>query len=63
MIKFVYTDKEKSHEYSTCTPDLVNCPDGVCDELEQLYPHLCPQDCTSKLFSHFSYLLRYVFVH
>ncbi|XP_013381944.1 proto-oncogene tyrosine-protein kinase receptor Ret-like [Lingula anatina] len=31
--------------YGTCTPDVRTCPDGVCDELERLQPHLCLQDC------------------
>ncbi|CAG0891255.1 unnamed protein product [Darwinula stevensoni] len=31
--------------YSTCSQDLHTCPDGRCDELEQLHPWLCPQDC------------------
>ncbi|XP_074649140.1 proto-oncogene tyrosine-protein kinase receptor Ret-like [Tubulanus polymorphus] len=30
---------------STCTPSATYCPDGVCDELEELFPKLCPQDC------------------
>ena len=33
-------------EYSTCSPDLTHCPDRHCDELEDLVPLLCPQDCT-----------------
>lgn len=31
--------------YATCTPNLATCPDGVCDELEEIDPMLCPQDC------------------
>ncbi|XP_028917087.1 proto-oncogene tyrosine-protein kinase receptor Ret [Ornithorhynchus anatinus] len=32
--------------YSTCTPSLKTCPDGVCDTVESRYPAICPQDCT-----------------
>ena len=35
-------------KYSTCSPNLVTCPNNVCDSLELVYPSLCPQDCTSK---------------
>ncbi|XP_066981585.1 proto-oncogene tyrosine-protein kinase receptor Ret-like isoform X1 [Macrobrachium rosenbergii] len=31
--------------YGTCSPDLDTCPNGVCDELEQLHLGICPQDC------------------
>ncbi|ODN03157.1 Proto-oncogene tyrosine-protein kinase receptor Ret [Orchesella cincta] len=36
-------------QYPTCSPHLGTCPDGKCDEMEQLFPHLCPQDCATKL--------------
>ncbi|KAL1115767.1 hypothetical protein AAG570_006057 [Ranatra chinensis] len=32
--------------YSTCTSDVDHCPDGVCDPLEDINRHICPQDCT-----------------
>ncbi|XP_042905663.2 proto-oncogene tyrosine-protein kinase receptor Ret [Parasteatoda tepidariorum] len=35
--------------YSTCSPEFSFCPDGVCDELEQIEPKLCPQDCASQV--------------
>ncbi|CAL8078296.1 unnamed protein product [Orchesella dallaii] len=36
-------------QYSTCSPHLGTCPDGKCDELEQLFPLLCPQDCATEM--------------
>lgn len=37
--------------YSTCSPSLSTCPDGICDPLEaygqKLEHFLCPQDCVS----------------
>ncbi|KAG8185848.1 hypothetical protein JTE90_004390 [Oedothorax gibbosus] len=36
-------------EYATCSPDLLTCPDGRCDELERLDPLLCPQDCAGNV--------------
>ena len=30
---------------STCSPWKYTCPDNACDELENLVPSLCPQDC------------------
>lgn len=35
-----------SDHYPTCSPNLSYCPDNMCDELEQLDPRICPQDCT-----------------
>ncbi|KAM8717202.1 hypothetical protein ACLKA7_003983 [Drosophila subpalustris] len=32
--------------YGSCVPDPRYCPDHVCDALEELNPHACPQDCT-----------------
>eukprot|EP00079_Xenopus_tropicalis_P009689 XP_002933941.2 PREDICTED: proto-oncogene tyrosine-protein kinase receptor Ret isoform X2 [Xenopus tropicalis] len=32
--------------YSTCTPSLLTCPDGVCDAVESNNSTICPQDCT-----------------
>ncbi|KAG9485288.1 proto-oncogene tyrosine-protein kinase receptor Ret [Eleutherodactylus coqui] len=32
--------------YSTCTPSLLTCPDGICDAVEKKDPAICPQDCT-----------------
>ncbi|XP_057667734.1 proto-oncogene tyrosine-protein kinase receptor Ret [Diorhabda carinulata] len=40
---------EKSHLYSTCTPDIKTCPDGICDSLEQLRSMICPQDCVGTV--------------
>ncbi|CAI9717068.1 proto-oncogene tyrosine-protein kinase receptor Ret-like [Octopus vulgaris] len=34
--------------YGTCSPNLVHCPDGICDDVESNHPMLCPQDCTLK---------------
>ncbi|XP_015433663.1 PREDICTED: LOW QUALITY PROTEIN: proto-oncogene tyrosine-protein kinase receptor Ret [Dufourea novaeangliae] len=34
-----------SDHYPTCSPDLTHCPDNRCDELEELDPRICPQDC------------------
>lgn len=34
--------------YSTCTPNIQQCPDGTCDDVEKQHPMLCPQDCTRK---------------
>ncbi|XP_064601187.1 proto-oncogene tyrosine-protein kinase receptor Ret-like isoform X2 [Liolophura sinensis] len=33
-------------DYGTCSPNLITCPDSVCDELEEENELLCPQDCT-----------------
>lgn len=33
--------------YSTCTPSIKTCPDGICDVIESKDPAVCPQDCTS----------------
>lgn len=35
-----------SKEYATCTHNSSTCPDNTCDELEDMFPVLCPQDCT-----------------
>ncbi|KAH0948767.1 hypothetical protein HN011_004634 [Eciton burchellii] len=46
---------QMSEYYSTCSPDLVYCPDNECDELERSDPRICPQDCTVEsdvLFAH-----------
>ncbi|KAM4704109.1 proto-oncogene tyrosine-protein kinase receptor Ret [Rhinophrynus dorsalis] len=32
--------------YSTCTPSLLTCPDGICDAVEKRDAEICPQDCT-----------------
>ncbi|KAM8924658.1 proto-oncogene tyrosine-protein kinase receptor Ret [Pelodytes ibericus] len=31
--------------YSTCTPGVKTCPDGVCDTVERQHRAICPQDC------------------
>ncbi|XP_059488144.1 proto-oncogene tyrosine-protein kinase receptor Ret isoform X2 [Neocloeon triangulifer] len=36
--------------YATCTPDIVFCPNRVCDELEEMDFHICPQDCTEYVY-------------
>ncbi|XP_055943894.1 proto-oncogene tyrosine-protein kinase receptor Ret-like isoform X2 [Argiope bruennichi] len=36
-------------EYATCSPHLQTCPDGTCDELEEMDPLLCPQDCAGNV--------------
>ncbi|XP_064419146.1 proto-oncogene tyrosine-protein kinase receptor Ret [Latimeria chalumnae] len=33
--------------YSTCSPSLQTCPNGVCDAVESKEPAICPQDCTN----------------
>ncbi|GFT83191.1 proto-oncogene tyrosine-protein kinase receptor Ret [Nephila pilipes] len=38
-----------AEEYATCSPHLQTCPDGICDELEELDPLLCPQDCADNV--------------
>ncbi|KAF2362431.1 hypothetical protein FHG87_006811 [Trinorchestia longiramus] len=40
-----YGGSGTSTRYATCSPDLNTCPDGICDELEQLLFKICPQDC------------------
>ncbi|KAF5305887.1 hypothetical protein FQA39_LY09126 [Lamprigera yunnana] len=35
--------------YSTCTPDIESCPDGICDSLEELHYLICPQDCAENI--------------
>ncbi|XP_061427258.1 proto-oncogene tyrosine-protein kinase receptor Ret isoform X1 [Lethenteron reissneri] len=34
--------------YSTCSSNLLTCPDGVCDEMERDNEDLCPQDCVES---------------
>uniref|UniRef100_UPI00358E37D9 proto-oncogene tyrosine-protein kinase receptor Ret n=1 Tax=Myxine glutinosa TaxID=7769 RepID=UPI00358E37D9 len=34
-----------SRNFSTCSPNLLTCPDGICDEIEANHSDLCPQDC------------------
>lgn len=34
--------------YATCTYETDMCPDLHCDELEDMFPLLCPQDCISS---------------
>ncbi|XP_054715307.1 proto-oncogene tyrosine-protein kinase receptor Ret-like [Uloborus diversus] len=38
-----------SSRYATCSPNLATCPDGICDELEELDPLICPQDCAGHI--------------
>ncbi|KAH0623422.1 hypothetical protein JD844_006165 [Phrynosoma platyrhinos] len=33
--------------YSTCSPSIKTCPDGICDAVESKDESICPQDCTS----------------
>ncbi|XP_047498673.1 proto-oncogene tyrosine-protein kinase receptor Ret-like [Penaeus chinensis] len=40
-----------STHFATCSPNLDTCPDGTCDELEQIHHRICPQDCTDKQWS------------
>ncbi|KAL3270281.1 hypothetical protein HHI36_009333 [Cryptolaemus montrouzieri] len=35
--------------YSTCTPDAITCPNGICDSLENLNDSICPQDCSANI--------------
>ncbi|XP_031844138.2 protein kinase receptor Ret oncogene [Nomia melanderi] len=44
-----------SDHYPTCSPDLTHCPDNRCDELEQLDPRICPQDCAPESNVHFAH--------
>jgi hypothetical protein len=39
---------EMAHDYSTCSPSIATCPDNHCDELESMFPSICPQDCISE---------------
>ena len=50
MMRGTEYQREMSANYGTCTYNISTCPDTVCDELEELEPLLCPQDCTSKLY-------------
>ncbi|WAQ96630.1 RET-like protein [Mya arenaria] len=34
-----------TEKYGTCTYNSSTCPDRKCDELEEMFPALCPQDC------------------
>ncbi|XP_066253203.1 proto-oncogene tyrosine-protein kinase receptor Ret-like [Euwallacea similis] len=44
-------ENHETHLYSTCTPDKMFCPDGICDSLELLdEDSICPQDCTTRVF-------------
>ncbi|KDR18227.1 Proto-oncogene tyrosine-protein kinase receptor ret [Zootermopsis nevadensis] len=36
-------------DYATCTADNNTCPDFLCDPLEELHYHICPQDCTDMV--------------
>ncbi|GIY68181.1 hypothetical protein CDAR_255762 [Caerostris darwini] len=36
-------------DYATCSPHLQTCPDRICDELEEMDPYLCPQDCARNV--------------
>ncbi|KAK0090118.1 hypothetical protein PV325_002950 [Microctonus aethiopoides] len=47
-----------TERYETCTPDIVHCPDNICDELEHLDPRICPQDCTIESEVHFGEMNR-----
>ncbi|GBM44309.1 Proto-oncogene tyrosine-protein kinase receptor Ret [Araneus ventricosus] len=40
-----FTNIGPTTNYATCSPDLSVCPDGLCDDLEQMERSLCPQDC------------------
>ncbi|XP_034040440.1 proto-oncogene tyrosine-protein kinase receptor Ret [Thalassophryne amazonica] len=42
------TEKGISENYSTCSPDLRTCPDGICDAIESKDMSICPQDCTKE---------------
>lgn len=35
-------------KYGTCSPNFDTCPDMKCDELEEMFPSVCPQDCSTK---------------
>lgn len=35
--------------YGTCTHSIATCPDRICDELEDTFTSLCPQDCTTEV--------------
>ncbi|XP_012934814.1 uncharacterized protein LOC101846195 [Aplysia californica] len=41
-------DTTMSANYSTCTPNLDTCPDGICSELEVKDFLICPQDCSQE---------------
>ena len=44
------TNSRMDYNYGTCTHDITTCPDRTCDELENKFKSLCPQDCTSNYF-------------
>lgn len=44
-----------SSEYAACSPDLDTCPDGQCDEVEEMDPSICPLDCASKQYVYFNF--------
>ncbi|XP_042857922.1 uncharacterized protein LOC122244157 [Penaeus japonicus] len=37
-----------STHFATCSPSFDTCPDGTCDELEQIHHRICPQDCVDE---------------
>lgn len=54
-----------TERYETCTPDIVHCPDNICDELEHLDPRICPQDCTIEcniFYFYFNYSIFFFFL-
>ncbi|XP_071438659.1 proto-oncogene tyrosine-protein kinase receptor Ret-like, partial [Hetaerina americana] len=39
-----------SPTYATCRPEASSCPNGACDELEEMSIGICPQDCTREVY-------------
>ena len=41
-----------TRDYAICNADNGTCPNFLCDPLEEIHVHICPQDCTGKICSH-----------
>ena len=37
-----------TRNFSTCSPSIKTCPDGLCDAVESRNVNICPQDCLRK---------------
>uniref|UniRef100_A0ABM0MNW1 Proto-oncogene tyrosine-protein kinase receptor Ret-like n=1 Tax=Saccoglossus kowalevskii TaxID=10224 RepID=A0ABM0MNW1_SACKO len=42
---WLHRDRPQAMDYSTCTPNILTCPDYSCDVLESAHPKICLQDC------------------
>ena len=52
----------KGHNYSSCSPPIGSCLNGVCDSFEKLDPSLCPQDCYSREKGRHHFIFRQISV-